>query len=835
VLPRDILALAHLFPVLKRVDVVAMARRRTALSREPKELRARAFAALKELFRRLADRMPLVLFIDDLQWGDVDSAQLIRELLRAPEPPAIHMVLSYRSGEAAQSPCLQTLLAQRRESDDFEMHELVLQPLSEGESVELARRLLGTDLMAATHGLGAESQGNPHMLAELVRHVARREQSGTASGDTQRGLVTFERALMTRVGELSAGARMLLELLSVAGRPVPEENLAFVSSFGIDMQQAVTELRGAKLVRGVGPHARRAIETYHDRVREAVVAAMDPDRLELWHKRLASTFEATGEGDLEAIVEHLIGAGDSKRAQIYAIRAATQAAEALAFEKAARLFAIAVENQDDQGWGHELLVRWADALVNAGRGRQAAAVYFEAARASGEPEASVFRRKAGLQLFANGYEAEALELLGGTLEQLGVGIPASLAAGAPELTALRARIAERGFAITARGAAAIAPAQLEAADDLGTLALYLAQADPDRALPLVARYVLAALELGEPMRAVRGLCLYHVAIDAPLSRIEGSARQGALAAAETIERAFDHPDVHARVLVARGLDALGEGELKPALRALSQAEELLRTRCPGSAPETRMCQTAMAYLLVSFYQFERLRGIEQWAEDAEDHEDLLATTRLRLLTTLATLAADLPARAERNINQTAARWGHARFDLTGLAHGQARALLALYRGDVEACRALAKSWEPFFESTLAALPLLRGEVLLLRARAALVVARADAAESSAWLERVEADAWAAAELRLACLESRVRLLQAGVTAQRGDTATALELLTEVLTDSADLPDRELVRAAAALRKGELLGGADGEALAAHAESALRALGVANPKSFVRLV
>jgi hypothetical protein len=94
---------------------------------------------------------------------------------------------------------------------------------------------------------------------------------------------------------------------------------------------------------------------------------------------------------------------------------------------------------------------------------------------------------------------------------------------------------------------------------------------------------------------------------------------------------------------------------------------------------------------------------------------------------------------------------------------------------------------------------------------------------------------AAAALGLQCLEPRVRLLHAGVAVQRGDTTTALTLLTAVLTDPADVPDRELVRAAAALRKGELLGGVDGEALVAHADAGLRALGVANPKLFARLV
>ena len=97
VIPEESLPLVRLFPVMGQVPGMTDAGKPAIDNVDQQEMRQRAMNAMRELLKWLGTRKPVVLYIDDLQRGNVDGAVLLADLVRPPDSLCVMLLGSYRS------------------------------------------------------------------------------------------------------------------------------------------------------------------------------------------------------------------------------------------------------------------------------------------------------------------------------------------------------------------------------------------------------------------------------------------------------------------------------------------------------------------------------------------------------------------------------------------------------------------------------------------------------------------------------------------------------------------------------------------------------------------
>jgi serine/threonine protein kinase/tetratricopeptide (TPR) repeat protein len=780
-LPDHLEDLAVLFPALLRAPLIAQQAKGQRL--DPHERRRHAFDAARDLFGRLARRHRLVLSIDDLQWTDADSLQLLGDLLAPPGAPPMLLIATVRNAsEAPGAP--PSVLA----SLPGDVRIVSIDRLASDDARELASRLLqrvaagGADAAA----IAKEAGGHPLFIDELVRHLA------LTSGEHPVATLRLDDALAARVDRLDESARRVLEIACVIGAPISQETVAHAAA--LDMREfvrVVALLRTSNLVRTSGARVNDAMQPYHDRVREALVARMDPATARDCHEHIASALEVSKAFDPEVLASHWAGAGHPAKAAKYAVVAAEQAASALAFDRAARLYdwAIVLLPEGDPR-RNALRRQLGDALSSAGKGSRAAAEYEHAASFANPADAIDLRRRAASQLLRTGEMARGIAVSRTVLEAVGMRLPQTTLGAVVALLWYRLVLRLRGFGFTPRDESRIAPKDILRLDACASVADTLAYADALRGAVFHTRHLLLALRLGETRRVARALGAECAYLGARGSKTWPRTQRVIALAHEIGERAGT-AEARASVMAFTGPAYVVNMRYTTGIDQIERAIVIFREQVPGSVWEVTMLRFFLFMAFAYLSRFAEQRAQQEAAlKDALERGDNYAAVMFRIgvLNRIWWMAGD-PARARRELDAAVRGWpaGTGAFDMIHFHQLIGYGYIELYEGSGAAAYARVKaSWPTLRRSLLLHLEPIRLEVFALRARAALAAAQDPKCPNrEAVLRDAERSVRKLEGLDVPMIRWVVRSIHVGLASLRNRPDEVTRLLEHIVKDDAE--------------------------------------------------
>lgn len=266
---------------------------------------------------------PLVLVVDDAQWADSASLDLLRFMGRRIEGLRLLLILSFRDDELAPDHPLHTVLAGMPAAATLRLR---LEPLS-ARAVAVAAQRAGRPAL----GLHALTQGNPFFLAELLHAPA-----GALPASVRD-------AVLARAQRLGPAARPLLDLLSMS--PLPLELTVLQTLLGEPLP-GLAECLAGTLVQHVGA----AVAFRHELARQAHASTVEAGQRRSLHQRLLHALAHTS---ATRRVHHAQGAGLGAEVLRLAPLAGADAARASAHHQAADLYALALAQCTPQTPGAE--------------------------------------------------------------------------------------------------------------------------------------------------------------------------------------------------------------------------------------------------------------------------------------------------------------------------------------------------------------------------------------------------------------------------------------------------------------------------------------------------
>jgi tetratricopeptide (TPR) repeat protein len=629
-------------------------------------------------------------------------------------------------------------------------------------------------------------------------------------------------------------------VVAVAGQPIRIEVAKLASDLIAGEQAALAILRSGHMIRSRETDEQDEIEAYHDRIREKVVAGIPSETLKMRHHHLAVVLEALERSDPEAVARHFQGAEEYEKAAAYSVIAANQASEALAFDRAARLYRLALELRPlPPAEARPLLANLGLALANAGRGAEASKAYLAAAGGAGAAESVELQRRAAEQLLISGHMEEGLSVIADVLNSMGMKLTPTARRALLSLLFLRARIRLRGLNFRTREETQIPSEELIRIDTCWSVTRGLSMIDTIRGAEYQARHLLLALQSGEKYRIARALAI-EVGYHALAGGHNREYTRKVLRTVQSLSQTVNHPHAIGLATLVAGVSAFLEGRWRSSRELLERAEGILREKCTGVAWELATARLMWCVSLFFLGELDELgRRLPNLLKNADDRGDRYEATDLRIrISHAGLLAADDPDKALQEVRQALTQWPPTKFYLQHWWGLIAEVEIFLYSGrGREAWELITGRWRAISRSLLLRVQYILIESLHHRAQCALAVAADDGlkvVERTRLLKSAERDARRIERENMPWGDPLAQLIRAGIAAIEGNVEKAVAELSsaELGFEAAGM---SLYSAASRRRRGELIGGDQGRAIIAMADAWVTSQQIKSPRRMMAML
>ena len=327
--------LAQLFPQLGRPS---------GAQTEAAQAKLRLFESILILLRDAAAQRALLLVLEDLQWADPATRELLDYATRRLRSTNVLIVATYRTDEMHRKHALLPTIQGWRRNGQVELVEL--KPLNPAQLGDMVCAIFEEQSISDEFRdfLHERSEGNPFVLEEMLRDaIDRGDIFRTDKGWDRKSLADIRippnvrDTILQRLERLSRDDVSVLSAASVIGRSFDLVTLAQVAQVDEGIVLAALEASvNAQLIEEEDRLAGR-YRFRHALTQEAIYEDLVIPRRQQLHSRIADVIKSRQRWVPVDLANHLFMAARNDEAVAMSVEAAQQAAQARAYRDAAEL------------------------------------------------------------------------------------------------------------------------------------------------------------------------------------------------------------------------------------------------------------------------------------------------------------------------------------------------------------------------------------------------------------------------------------------------------------------------------------------------------------------